>query len=92
MGPLFFTIYIQPVTNVAESFGVNQQQYADDTLLYIELSANALEIAVRENENCVAAPQLWFAQNGLADKSEAILLSTADRANSLSSLIYHQCC
>ena len=61
----------------------------DDTQLYIELSPNTLEIAVRETEDCVAALQLWFAQNGLdlnPDKSEAILLSTAGRAKSLSSL------
>ena len=44
---------------------------------------------MRKTEDCVAALQLWFAQNGLAlnpDKSEAILLSTAGRAKSLSLL------
>ena len=53
------------------------------------MSPNTLEIAVRETEDWVAALQLWFAQKGLAlnpDKSEAILLSTAGRAKSLSSL------
>ena len=56
LGPLFFTIYIWPVTNVVESFGVYQQQYADDTQLYIELSPNTLEIAIRENRGLCRGP------------------------------------
>ena len=95
LGQLFFTIYISPVTNVVESFGVNQQQYAGNTQLYIELSPNTLEIAVRKTDDCIAAVQLWFVQNGVtlnSDKSEAIpSLDCRSRKEPLIAK-YHQCC
>ena len=37
LGPLLFTLYVAPVSNVISSYGVNHLQYADDTQLYVAL-------------------------------------------------------
>jgi len=37
LGPLLFAVYVSPVGNVIESFGVRHQQYADDTQLYLSM-------------------------------------------------------
>jgi len=37
LGPLLFSIYISPISTIAESHHVSQQQHADDTQLYIAL-------------------------------------------------------
>jgi len=39
-GPLLFAVYVSPVGNVIESFGVRHQQYADDTQLYLSMRVN----------------------------------------------------
>ena len=38
LGPLLFAIYTSSIAAVAQSHGVQQQQYADDTQLYIALT------------------------------------------------------
>ena len=35
LGPILFTVYVSPIASVAYEHHVNQQQYADDTQLYI---------------------------------------------------------
>ena len=42
-------LYISPVSNVVESFDVNQQQYADYTQLFMEVTATTIGIAVKKN-------------------------------------------
>jgi Reverse transcriptase (RNA-dependent DNA polymerase) len=38
LGPILFTIFVSPVGDLASSYQVRHQQYADDTQLYISLS------------------------------------------------------
>lgn len=75
LGPILFPTYISPVTNIIKPFGVNQQQYADNTDLYIELSATILGTTVKILRTVLRLYQLWFTENGLAlnpDKSEVV--------------------
>jgi len=37
LGPLLFSLYVSPITNVIAIFGISHSQYADDTQLYISL-------------------------------------------------------
>ena len=89
LGSILFTVYTSPIAKDAEAHGVSQQQYADDTQLHVAVSKLSLTTATRNLEDCVAALHRWFAENGLAlnpDKSEAMLVSTAQRAKEFSSL------
>ena len=70
-------------------YGVQQQQYADDTQLYIALSPSDPRNELNALHTCLTSLQKWFYTNGMAlnpDKSSAILLGTAQRASAYSSL------
>ena len=87
LGPILFTVYTAPVGMVANSFGVVQQQYADDTQLYNAMSKSSSIGATLQLENCETTLHRWFAENGLAlnpGKSEAVLFSSVQRAKGLS--------
>jgi Reverse transcriptase (RNA-dependent DNA polymerase) len=76
-------LYSQVKMNLVAQFGVEHQQYADDTQLYVSLSKTDLNISVTNLHSCLAVLHHWFSQNGLVinpDKSEAVLFSTAQRA------------
>ena len=84
---ILFTIYTSPVAKVADAYRVVQQQYADDTKLYIAMSKMSSANAIVQLQNCVTALHQWFDENGLAlnpDKSEAVLFSMSQRAKGLS--------
>ena len=38
LGPLLFTAYVSPIAGIAHLYSIDQQQYADDTQLFISLS------------------------------------------------------
>ena len=40
LGPILFASFISPVHCIATQFGVHQQQYADDTQLYMDISSD----------------------------------------------------
>ena len=39
LGPILFSYYTSPISNIASDFGTDLQQYADDTQIYIALSS-----------------------------------------------------
>ena len=47
LGPILFLLYTPPIANNAASYDVSQQQYADDTLLFISITSNSSRIAVK---------------------------------------------
>ena len=89
LGPLLFTVFTSPIAGIALSHCVNQQQYADDTQLFISLSPSNFSSELSNLTDCIDSLYAWFCRNGLAlnpDKSEAILLGSRQRAHSYSSL------
>jgi len=78
--PLLFTIYITPIVIVVASFrNVHHAQYADDTQLYIALSADK---ALGVINDCFQSVHRWLDANGLRlnpDKTEAIAFGTKGR-------------
>ena len=89
LGPLLFTAYISPIAGIADLYRINQQQYADDTQLFISLSPSNYLSDLDNLTNCLDSLHVWFCANGMAlnpDKSEAILVGTRQRSSSYSNL------
>jgi len=86
LGPLLFTLYVAPITNVIASFGISHSQYADDTQLYIALNHDN---AMQSLSDCFNKIHHWFSVNGLSlnpTKSEAIVIGTDARQRSEGSI------
>ena len=83
LGPLLFSIYTSPTAHIAQAHGIQQQQYADDTQLYVALSPNSIVTHVSALESCLESLDVWFC----ADKSNAILFATSQRSQSLSNQV-----
>ena len=86
-GPILFALYTSPISAIADAHNVLQQQYADDTQLYISISAKTLAQNTCRYESCLSDPHAWFSHNWLAlnpSKSEALLLGTSQRLKTLS--------
>jgi len=75
LGHLLYTLHVAPVI---QPFGVDHTQYADDTQLFISLSAIS---PVNTLENCPAAVHNWFTISGRSlnrDKSDVMVLDESD--------------
>jgi len=89
LGPILFTIYVSPFASIVSSHGVDQQQYADDTQLFLFISPASLSSSLCSLQQCVSSLHSWFLHNGLVlnpTKTEAISFGTNPRFKSLSSL------
>jgi len=78
LGPLLFTAYVSPIAGIAHLYSIDQQQYADDTQLFISLSPSDYMPDLDNLTRCIIdSLYVWFYANGMAlnpDKSEAIFL------------------
>lgn len=75
LGPPFFTMYTSPVANVVAGHNLHQHHYADDTQLYVAVSASDGG-SLRAISSCVDDVCPGFLENGLLlnpAKTEAIL-------------------
>jgi retron-type reverse transcriptase len=89
LGPLLFTIYVSPIASLLSHWGANQHQYADDTQLFISVSQSSAPADLHILESALADLSQWLSLNCLAlnpEKSDAILLGTHQRNNTLSNI------
>jgi hypothetical protein len=87
LGPVLFSTYISPISNLVASHNLQHQQYADDTQLFVAISSTDPSQSVSELESCLADLYCWLSHNGLClnpSKSDAILFGTHQRLRSLS--------
>ena len=89
LGPLLFSVYTSPISTIAKSHQVSQQQYADDTQIYIALLLANYNQDITALESRLNSLRTWFCENGMAlnpTKSVAILFGTSQKLKSFSTL------
>ena len=87
LGPLIFSLFISPVSSIAAFHKVSQQQYADDTQLFIAISQSNSDTSIASIQTALLSLYSWFSYNGLAlnlEKSNTILLDTSKHNSYLS--------
>jgi len=83
LGTLLFMAYVSPVAGIAHLHSIDQQQYADDTQLFISLSPSDYMPDLDDLTCCIDSLHVWFCANGMTlnpDKSKTILFGTRQRA------------
>ena len=53
LGPMLFSLFISPIAHIVSSYGLLQQQYADDTQLYVAISKEKYDTAVAKLGFCL---------------------------------------
>ena len=89
LGPLIFAAYVSPIGEVISSHGVDHHQYADDTQLFLAITASTIRSNLSTLEICSQAVKHWFADNDLllnADKSEVMLVGSSPQLKAASSI------
>jgi len=79
LGPLLFSVYTSPISTIAQSHHVCQQQYVDDTQLFLALSPANHTQSISVLQSCLNSLHIWFCENGMAlnpNKSVASLFGT----------------
>jgi len=65
LGPLLFAVYASSLAAFAQFHGMQQQQYADDTQLYIALTPSDSSSELAAIKSSLASSQLWFYTNSI---------------------------
>jgi len=89
LGSLLLSVYTSPLSTIAQSHQVLQQQYADDTQLYVAPSPLNYSNEINTLQSCLSAIHVWFCENGMAlnpTKSDAIFFGTSQRLKTMTSL------
>ena len=77
LGPVLFTLYMQPLVSILKKHQVHYHLYADDTQLYIAGNIEDLPILITTAKNCIAEMKTWMTSNKLKlndEKSEVMLI------------------
>ena len=79
LGPLLFLVYISPVFDEIEKFGLKCHGFADD--LQLSISAKPLDVpnALNQFRNCMSTVNMWLGMNRLKlnqDKTRIMLVGT----------------
>ena len=67
LGPLLFSLYVQPIGDIIRAHGLFFHQYADDLKVYayFDLTHSALVAAVKQMEDCLDEVKVWVARNSM---------------------------
>ena len=76
LGPILFTLYTTPLSNIFKTYDINYHLYADDSQLYKGSQLNDLCRIKEQNEKCIEGVKIWMDSNKLKlnnDKTELII-------------------
>ena len=82
VGPMLFTMYSSPLSDIIASNGMSGMCYADDTQVYVSFKPCDLHVAISQVEKCVKEIKQWSVANGLKlndEKTEILHLSSRFR-------------
>ena len=88
LGPVLFSMYSQPLSNVIGQYGFNYHIYADDIQLYKSFYVNDLDITVNTLNDCINQVSSWMSANKLrlnGDKTEVMMIGSRTKTNTVTS-------